>query len=83
MEWPLQQTTQLNCVPMPPELNSEGMAYTDPRVPTDVRCGPYLLERTLKYTGRKLFAGLISPAQGQLKASTSRRDSGLNTVRQG
>lgn len=52
---------------MPSELNRSGIVTQLPRVPTDERCGFYLLEKTLAYSGKKLFAGLKSSTQEQLQ----------------
>lgn len=51
----------------PISTKQEWNCYTSPKVPTDVRCGVYLLEKALAYSGKKLFAGLKSSMQEQLK----------------
>lgn len=54
------------CFP-PISTKQEWNCYTSPKVPTDVRCGFYVLEKTPAYSGKKLFAGLKSSMQEQLK----------------
>lgn len=48
-------------------------------MPTDVRCGFYLLEKTLAYSGKKLFAGLKSSMQEQLKKACKHIKKGFRT----
>lgn len=46
----------------------EWNCYTTPKVPTDGWCGFYLLEKTLAYSGKKLFAGPKSSLRELKKA---------------
>jgi len=48
-------------------------------VPSDVRCGLYLLEKTLVYSGKKLFAGLKSSTHEQLKKACKYIRQGFRT----